>query len=43
MGLNKRFISEETISNTLKNGDSLKKLFSAVNHMHKMGIVHRDL
>ena len=29
MGLNKRFISEETISNTLKNGDSLKRLFSA--------------
>lgn len=29
MGLNKRFISEETISNTLKNGYSLKRLFSA--------------
>ena len=29
MGFNKRFISEETISNTLKNGDSLKRLFSA--------------
>lgn len=29
MGFNKRLVSSETIYNTLKNGDSLKRLFLA--------------
>lgn len=29
MGFSKRFVSSETIYNTLKNGDSLKRLFLA--------------